>query len=313
VTEREQFSTIQLGPGGPKVRPLGIGTRTWGFGEDEATADRRDAFDVSLRAGVTLFDTAEVYALGKSERLLGSFIAGDEETAVVMTKYAPFPWRFGRRNVINALRASLKRLGLKRVDLYMIHWPYTQASVETLSQGLADAIDAGLTRTVGVSNFSTEQTQRAYDVLANRGVSLASNQVRYSLLHRSPETNGLLDLCHRLDVKLVAYGPLASGLLTGKYTPERPPTGFLAFRWGRRYVARLQPLLELMEEIGSAHGGKTAGQVALNWVIAKGAIPIPGAKNARQAEENVGALGWRLTETEINALCQAAQAVEGQE
>ena len=307
MKSQEQVPTLQLGLDGPQVQPLGIGTRTWGYGDDAAASDRREAFETAVSAGVTLFDTAEVYAIGRSERLLGSFIQKPESAAVVMTKYAPFPWRFGRKSIVNALRRSLLRLGMEQVHLYMIHWPYTLMSIETMAEGLADAVEAGLTKSVGVSNFNPKQMRRAHDLLAKRGIPLASNQVAFSLLKRDPETNGLLDLCRQLNVRLVAYAPLATGLLTGKYTPTHPPTGFLGLRRGKSYMIRLQSLIGLMQDIGEAHGNKTPGQVALNWTIVKGALPIPGAKNARQAEENIGALGWSLTEAEVASLDAAAQ------
>jgi aryl-alcohol dehydrogenase-like predicted oxidoreductase len=302
MTNQEETPTLQLGPDGPQIRPMGIGTRFWGYGDEDEDHDRRAAFDVALDAGVTLFDTAEIYAFGKSERLLGSFMQDRGSSAVIMTKYAPFPWRFGRKSIVNALHRSLQRLGLEQVHLYMVHWPYTLTSIETLMAGLADAVDAGLTKAVGVSNFNPTQMQRAHDFLAEHGIPLATNQVSFSLLKRDPETNGLLDLCRQLDVTLVAYGPLATGLLTGKYTPDRPPRSFLGLRNRKSDMLRLQPLIRLMQEIGEGHGGKTVGQVALNWTIAKGALPIPGAKNARQAEENIGALGWSLTDEEVAGL-----------
>jgi aryl-alcohol dehydrogenase-like predicted oxidoreductase len=301
MTHREYTTTIQLGPDGPQVRPLGIGTRTWGYREDSET-DRQAAFDTALGAGVTLFDTAEIYAMGKSERLLGKFIQNGGDRVVVMTKYAPFPWRLGRKRIIGALRRSLKRLNLEQVDHYMVHWPYTQTSIKSLMNGLADAVEAGLTKSIGVSNFSGEKMQRAFDVLDKRGLPLIANQVKYSLLHRDPECNGLLDLCKQLDVILVAYAPLASGLLTGKYLAEQRPGRLLRLRQGKWDGDRLGNVIGLMREIGEGHGGKTAGQVALNWIISQGAVPIPGAKNRRQAEENTGALGWSLTESEMVAL-----------
>lgn len=301
---------LSFRPDDAKVQPLGIGTRTWGYGGAEAASDRQEAFEVAMKAGVRLFDTAEVYAFGRSERLLGEFLRNSEGGAVIMTKYAPFPWRFGKGSIVKALRRSLERLGLQQVDLYMIHWPYTPTSVETLSAGLADAMEAGLTKAVGVSNFNPTQMQRAHDFLARRGIPLASNQVAFSLLKRAPESNGLLGLCQQLNINLVAYAPLANGLLTGKYTPDRPPGGFLGLRRRSAFINRLDKLVELLQEIGQAHDGKTAGQVALNWTIAKGTLPIPGAKNARQAEENTGALGWSLTETEVDSLSAAAKLVQ---
>jgi aryl-alcohol dehydrogenase-like predicted oxidoreductase len=162
---------------------------------------------------------------------------------------------------------------------------------------------------VGVSNYSVDQMRQARDALARRGVTLASNQVHYSLLHRQPESSGLLDECHRLDVTLIAYSPLGQGRLTGKYTPVNPPPGLRGRRYGKESLARLQPLLELMRGIGETHGDRSPAQVALNWVISKGAVPIPGVKNARQAQDVVGAMDWSLTEADVAALDAAAQEV----
>jgi pyridoxine 4-dehydrogenase len=125
--------------------------------------------------------------------------------------------------------------------------------------------------------------------------------VRFNLLDRRPERTGLLAACRKMGVTLVAYSPLAQGMLTGKYTPGNPPPGTRGFMSRRKLVA-VQPLLALMREIGEAHGGKTCSQIALNWLVCKGTVPIPGAKNARQAEQNAGALGWRLTDEEIGQL-----------
>ena len=133
---------------------------------------------------------------------------------------------------MRALRHSLDRLGLESVDLYQMHWPFPPVSIDTWMDAMADAVQAGLIRAVGVSNYNAEQTRRAHDALAKRGVPLASNQVDYSLLQRKPETNGLLALCKQLNVTLIAYSPLAQGLLTGKYTPQNPPPGLRGRRYG---------------------------------------------------------------------------------
>jgi aryl-alcohol dehydrogenase-like predicted oxidoreductase len=167
---------------------------------------------------------------------------------------------------------------------------------------LADAVDAGLIKAAGVSNYSVEQTRRAHAALAEREVALACNQIPFSLLNRQHERDGLLDMCGQLGVTVVAYSPLEMGLLTGKYTPGNPPPGARNRRYGREWLAQIQPLIGLLREIGRAHGDKTPSQVALNWVMRKGAVPIPGAKNARQAAENAGALGWSLTDDEVTAL-----------
>lgn len=309
-----QPSTFTLGQNGPEIGRLGIGTWAWGdrvmwgYGGGYTDSDLRTAFEISINRGVRFFDSAEVYGLGRSERLLGDFIrrSGVEGEVVVGTKFFPFPWRTKPGAVVRALRGSLKRLGMERVGLYQIHWPTPVVSIETLMNGLADAVEAGLTETVGVSNFRLEETRQAYDALARRGIPLASNQVEYSLIARRPERNGLLQLSHETNITLIAYSPLGMGLLTGKYTPDNPPPGARSRRYSRVFLAALAPLVKLMREIGEAHGGRSPSQVALNWVIAKGALPIPGAKNARQADDNVAATQWALTDEEIAALDAAA-------
>jgi aryl-alcohol dehydrogenase-like predicted oxidoreductase len=224
---------------------------------------------------------------------------------MVATKFMPYPWRLDRRALMRSLEHSLERLGLERVDLYQIHWPFPPMPVEFWVEELAKAVKTGKTRTAGVSNYSKTQMQRAYTILSKYNIPLASNQVEYHLLNRTVEKNGLLDRCKELGVRLIAYSPLAKGLLTGKYTPKAPPPGVR----GRSFsgiLQEIQPLISLMTEIGTSHGEKTPGQVALNWVICKGALPIPGAKTALQAGQNVGAMGWRLTGDEIKTLDNAS-------
>jgi aryl-alcohol dehydrogenase-like predicted oxidoreductase len=142
---------------------------------------------------------------------------------------------------------------------------------------------------------------RAYSTLARHDLALASNQVHYSLLNRAAEKNGLLSRCNELGIRLIAYSPLEMGLLTGKYSPATPPPGSRSVRYAS-LLPKIGPLLKLITEIGQDHGGKSNAQVALNWVICKGALPIPGAKNADQALQNAGALRWRLTDAEVGKL-----------
>ncbi|MBI3972359.1 MAG: aldo/keto reductase [Chloroflexi bacterium] len=314
---------IPLGGTPLGINPLGVGTWAWGdcffwgYGQDYVDADLQAAFETSLAAGVTLFDTAEVYGKGQSERLLGRFTharqlggAGEatNPSPIIATKFFPYPWHLRRGSLLRALRGSLDRLGVTQVDLYQIHWAYPPVPVEAWANALADAVEAGLTKAVGVSNYSADQMRRTHAVLTRRGIPLASNQVHYSLAHRRPERDGVLAACRELDVTLIAYSPLAMGLLTGKYGPEQPPPGLRGRRFRGRRLAQLQPLIATLRQIGEAHSGKTPAQVALNWLICKGTVPIPGAKNARQAQENAGALGWRLDEAEIDALDRISDA-----
>lgn len=278
----------------------------WGYGRGYSDQDIRQAFDVSVMEGLRLFDTAEVYGQGRSEQLLGEFLKTSEQTLYVATKFMPYPWRLSRGALLRALKGSLKRLGLAQVDLYQIHQALPPVTPETWMNAMTEATHAGLTREVGVSNYDRGWTQRAYDALAREGLHLASNQVEYSLINRKIEKNGLLKQCQELGVRLIAYSPLGMGLLTGKYTPEQPPSGLRGTRYNRAFLERMIPLLTLMKRIGSDHAGKTPAQVAINWTICKGTLPIPGAKNIAQAEQNAGAITWRLTDEEVSALDEAS-------
>jgi aryl-alcohol dehydrogenase-like predicted oxidoreductase len=304
----ENMAKLPLGSSGLSVSSLGIGAwawgdrRVWGYGQDYQETDVRAAFEASLKAGINFFDTAELYGLGRSERLLGKFIRESGSQVIVATKFMPFPWRLWKDRLMNALRNSLHRLGMEQVDLYQIHFPLPPLAVETWADALADAVDQGLIRAAGVSNYDEEKMRRTQLTLRKRGVPLVSNQVEYNLLNRRVEFNNLLQACHEEGITLIAYSPLEQGLLTGKYTPDNPPPGPRGREYTRSRLEEIQPLIHLMREIGRQHEDKTPAQVALNWLICKGTLPIPGAKNTHQAEENAEAMGWRLTQDEMDAL-----------
>jgi aryl-alcohol dehydrogenase-like predicted oxidoreductase len=312
---RANFDLISLGSTDIKISPLGIGAWSWGdrffwnFGNGYDKNDVQAAIESTLSAGINFFDTAESYGRGKSEEMIGELIVKKAHPAIIATKFFPYPWRIRSSSLINSLRKSIDRLGVKQVGLYQVHWPFPPRSVETWAAALADAVELGLTRAVGVSNYNTDQLRRAHAVLAKRGVLLASNQVEYHLLNRKIEKNGLLDICHEMGISLIAYSPLGQGILTGKYSPENPMKGVRGRRYSSTYLGQIQPLIQLLEEIGHEQGDKPPSQVALNWVIQKGAIPIPGAKNARQAEDNAGALGWSLSEDEVARLDQISDQI----
>ncbi len=273
----------------------------WGYGQTHTDKDIREAFDVSLTLGVRFVDTAEIYGSGTSERLLGKFIKETDQPVLVATKFFPWPWRFSKGFIPRALKGSLERIGVESVDLYQIHWPSPIMSPETMMEGMMECIKQGLARTVGVSNFGQKRMLRAYSTLAQHGIPLASNQVHYSLLSREVEKNGTLARCKELGIRLIAYSPLEKGLLTGKYSSENPPPGVRASRYVE-LLKKLPPVIRTLQEIGQNHGGKTVSQVALNWLICKGALPIPGAKNLQQAEINAGGAGWHMTEDEAARL-----------
>jgi aryl-alcohol dehydrogenase-like predicted oxidoreductase len=295
------------------VAPLGVGawawgtTRLWGYGKEYDRSDVGAAFRASMVEGVTLVDTAEMYGNGASERIIGEILreGGFEGTPVIATKFAPLPYRFSTKSLLKAVDMSLERLGIETIDLYQIHFPNPIFKINSLMDVLAETVKAGKVRRVGVSNYSADQMKRAHDRLASHGVSLASNQVEYSLLRRAPETNGVLKASRDLGVTLIAYSPIAKGLLTGKYGPGDRPVG-LVRRMGRAFgeqnLKKIEPVVNILREIGEAHN-KQPAQVALNWLITqRNVFPIPGAKNEIQAGQNAGALGWEMASKEAEKL-----------
>jgi len=315
TTETQRLS---LGPTDIQVAALGLGTWAWGdrlywtYGKDYDAAQLRDTFGAAIAAGITLFDTAEIYGFGESERLLGRFSQSLSQPLGIATKYFPLPWRWHPQAVADALTRSLERLQCKQIALYQVHWPFEFfLGQPALMTALAQEVHQGRIQAVGVSNYSAEQMKQAQGLLAQHGVPLAVNQVQYSLLARQIETNGVLATAQELGVTILAYCPLAQGLLTGKYRAEnwRPPMGArrLDPRFSPKGLRRLEPLFQALTAIGKQQG-RSPSQVALNWLISQGnVIPIPGAKTAEQAHHNAGALGWHLSPAQVEALNQVSQ------
>lgn len=304
----------------PGIPVLGVGTwawgdkSTWGMGgydADLSEATIRDAWEACLDAGVVCFDTAEVYGNGESERIIGRLLADtsaeDRARVVLATKFMPAPWKLSVTSALLAsLRASLDRLGVDKVALYQIHGPVSLRGHGALADALAAAHAEGLVDAVGVSNYSSKEMRSIDAQLRARGLQLASNQIEFSLLRRVPETGGLLATCAELGVVPLAYSPIGQGRLTGKYSASNPPPGRRGFSAHPMEV--VDRVVAELRRIGDAHDGRTPSQVALNWIMAKGAVPIPGAKNRRQAEENAGALGWTIGDDDLAALDAAALA-----
>jgi aryl-alcohol dehydrogenase-like predicted oxidoreductase len=300
------------------IAPLGLGTwawgdkATWGMGgyDSDLTEERiAEAWAATLDAGVALIDTAEVYGSGESERIIGRLLAADpaaRERVVLATKFMPMPQKLDVKGALRrALEGSLERLGVDRVDLYQIHGPISLRSKAALAAALAAVVDDGLAVAVGVSNYSAREVQATHRALAEHGVPLATNQVEYSLLRRTPETGGLLEACHELGVTILAYSPIGQGRLTGKYSAASPPPGKRTF--SAHPMEEVDRVVAVQRTVGEAHG-RTPSQVALRWLIEKGAVPIPGAKTAEQAAQNAGALGWELTPDDVAALDRVALA-----
>ena len=299
------------------IPPLGVGTWSWGDkgtwgmgGYDQSLTEStiREAWEASIAAGVVLFDTAEVYGGGESERIIGRLLAADPSVrarVVIASKFMPSPWKINvRAALLSAARNSRERLGVDVIDLYQIHGPISLRSHDALADALATAHAEGIVRAVGVSNYSAKETRSIDTALRKRGLRLASNQIEFSLLRAMPLRVGLMSTCRELGVVPLAYSPIGQGRLTGKYTAANPPPRGRSF--SAHPMSQVDAIVAQLRRIGADHGDRTPSQVALAWLIAQGAVPIPGAKNRDQAEQNAGALGWSLTDDELDLLDTAA-------
>ncbi|MBI3153239.1 MAG: aldo/keto reductase [Chloroflexi bacterium] len=304
-----------LGKSSLHVPRMGIGAMTWGdprglarlhpakiaYGGAHGFEEEQRALETGMVAGVNLFDTAAMYSGGAAERRLGELARGRD--IIIATKY-PSGFSFRVEDFPKELEASLARLGRDSIDLYQHHYPSNRISIPQLMDQLADAVEAGKVKTVGVSNYSVEQMREAHMALARRGIPLASNQVQYSLLYRKPEVDGVLDACRELGITLIAYSPLAMGALTGKYSAKVKASGLRRIlpNFNKKAMDAVQPVVELLRQIGDRYG-KNPSQVALRWLIEnENVLPIPGAKNGKQASENIDALSFSLTPEEVEML-----------
>ena len=311
-----------LGKTGMYVTPIGLGMMEFagggglmGFVFPVVDQQVKNAtIKAGLDNGVNWFDTAELYGAGVSERSLaiGLKTAGVKDSDVIIaTKW--WPMFRTARNIPKTIDERLRFLDGYSIDLYQIHQPFSFSSPEAEMDAMAELVKAGKIRSVGVSNFNAGQMRRAHRQLQKYGIPLASNQVHYSLLHRNIERDGTLAAAKELGITIIAYTPIESGLLSGKYhkNPE------LLNGKGRFYRMRLQAGLERsrklvaeLEAIASRYG-VTAAQVALNWVInsqGETVVTIPGVTKVSQAEESAGAMKFELTGDEIARLSEVSKA-----
>lgn len=300
---------------------MGCGTWAWGNRllwdyQPEMDQELQQVFNYCVSSGVTLFDTGDSYGTGRlngrSESLLGQFSQSyngrNQDQIILATKLAPYPWRLTAGSMQRAYRASSERLQ-RPVDLVQLHWStanYAPWQEKNLLKGLSELYLAGKVKGVGLSNFGGKRLRQVHGWLADWGVAIATLQVQYSLLSTDPVLKyEVKDVCDELGIRLIAYSPLALGLLTGKYrVGEALPKG-LRRRVFKEILPNMTELQACLQELAQLHR-KTVAQVALNWCICQGTIPIPGAKNLQQAQENAGALGWQLADHEVDALNRAA-------
>ena len=305
---------------------MGCGTWAWGNRllwdyQESMDSQLQEVFNLCVSSGVTLFDTGDSYGTGKlkgrSELLLGKFSQQHQginrEKICLATKLAPYPWRLTRKSMVNAGLASAKRFG-RNIDLVQMHWStanYFPIQEWQLLDGLGDLYEQGLVKGVGLSNYGSKRLKKAYQRFKERGIPIKTLQVQYSLLSTYPvEELGVKETCDELGIKLIAYSPLALGILTGKYSETNLPSGIRGWSC-KQILPGARSLLQCLEAIAKSRN-KTMAQVATNWCICKGTLPIPGAKNLAQAQQNTGALGWQLSEAEVHELDSASAACDKQ-
>jgi aryl-alcohol dehydrogenase-like predicted oxidoreductase len=271
--------------------------------------EEKDAIiKAALDGGINFFDTAEMYGAGVSEESLahGLKAAGvADKDVIIETKWQPILRT--ARNIGKSIDDRLRFLGGYSISNFMIHQPMSFSSPEAEMDAMADLVESGKIKSVGVSNFNPERMRRAHAALAKRGLPLALNQVHYSLIHRDIEKDGTLETARELGVTIVAYTPLGSGILTGKYHKNpallEQKSGLRRIMF-KRNIERTRPLINSMDEIAIRHN-VTIGQVALNWVIhfnGELVVTIPGATKVQQAHENAGAMTFVLSMDELAKL-----------
>jgi len=297
---------VELGGSGLKVSVIGLGTwqasgKAWG-----ADVEDDQIVKAIVRAhelGVNLIDTAEAYGGGHSEEVVARAIREvGRDNLVVATKVHGGHLRYN--DVLKAAEHSLRRLGVREIDLYQVHWPdpWEQVPLKHTMRAMEQLYREGKIRAIGVSNFAVRDLEEARKHLSE--ASIVSNQVRYSMLQREIEEE-VLPYCRRENITVIAYSPLAQGALTGKYGLGNKPSDNI--RMGNKLftdenLTEVSRLLRVLERIARERG-KTIAQVAMNWLLREGGVvPIPGAKNPQQAEENAGAAGWRLSDQELTEI-----------
>ena len=295
-------------PDTTRISRIGLGTwqfgsREWGYGQSYAGPEAHAIVRRAVELGVTLFDTAEIYGFGRSERILGEAIGEDRESVFLATKI--FPLLPVAPVVEQRAVASANRLGTRRLDLYQVHQPNPLVKDGTIMRGMRALQRVGLVSEVGVSNYSLERWRAAEHALGSR---VLSNQVRYSLVDRSPERD-LLPFAESTGHVVIAYSPLAQGLLSGKYHRASRPTNRVRATsplFLPENLDRAGDLIATLREVADAHSA-TPAQIALAWVIHSPAVvAIPGASSVQQLESNVAAASIDLTEDEYQALHEAA-------
>ncbi|MRN52408.1 aldo/keto reductase [Paenibacillus sp. LC-T2] len=317
-----------LGQSSLSVSPLGLGC--WQFSRGSGLVGRYwsnleegdilNIVRVSLEGGMNWVDTAEIYGGGKSEEALAHVLdqlkqeGSAHSTPFIATKW--WPLMRTAKSITSTIEERLRCLGGRTIDLYQIHQPFSLSSIASEMKAMAGLVKAGKIRYVGVSNYSAKQMVRAHKLLKEYDLTLVSNQVKYNLLDRSIDRNGIMDAAKELGISIIAYSPLQQGILTGRF--HKDPAQISNISRMRRMqsglneksMVRSRPLIDSLVTLGDKYE-VTAGQIALNWLIhyhGNTVVAIPGASKVRHAEENIGAMTFQLSKDELEHLNQTSWA-----
>ncbi|NHI91648.1 MAG: aldo/keto reductase [Candidatus Lokiarchaeota archaeon] len=305
-----------------EVTPIGLGVMQFGAGhglqkmmwKDKIPEDVRIGIvKAALDGGINWFDTAAIYGDGRSEQYLASALKSlgiKDNEVIIADKWMPIMKHAS--DIKETIDTRLKYLDGYSIDLYQIHQPQSLSPIKEQMNAMADLVETGKIRSVGISNFLKDQMIEAYDALKDRGLSLVTNQMRYSLLYRSIEKDGVLETAKELGMKIITWSPLEEGVLTGKY--HKDPSLAKNISYARRMMypfsknklEKTRKLIEAMQEIATRYGA-TVTQVALNWLINfpsnKGhVVVIPGASKIHHIEQNVGAMYFEMSKDEMEML-----------
>jgi aryl-alcohol dehydrogenase-like predicted oxidoreductase len=304
------------------VSPIGLGC--WQFSKQKNLAGRfwptleNDLIDrivaLSVDGGINWFDTAEMYGNGASEKALSSSLgnAGKKPGEVLIaTKWWPV-FRFAS-NILKTIDERISALSPYPIDLYQVHQPWSFSGEKSEMNAMAELVERKQIKYVGVSNFSAQKMRSAWETLGKNGIPLASNQVQYSLLNRKIESNGIMETARELGISIIAYSPLAQGLVTAKFHDNPELLKNIGFRkynpmFKREGLEKSLPLVRLVKELAAKYN-VTPSQIALNWIIyfhGETVVAIPGATKEVHVKENIGAISFRLSDEDMDRLDKAS-------
>lgn len=301
-----------------KITPIGLGT--WQFAQWKGLAgtfwfkltdnEVEQIVKASLDGGINWFDTAEMYGNGQSEKVLSQSLKKNGITngqVVIATKW--WPMLRTARSMIRTIDKRLSCLNGFSIDLYQVHQPWGFSSLQEEMEAMAALVDMGKIKAIGISNYSAEQMRKAQEFLGRKGMTLASNQVKFNLLDRRIEKNGILETAKELGITIIAYSPLDQGILTGKF--HHDPASVKTRRYRRRLKAfsasgleKSLPLIRLLEQMAAKYN-VSVPEIALNWLInyhGETVVAIPGASRVEHAQKNVGSMNFTMSSDDMQQI-----------